>query len=91
MFVMLLINLLLNKPFERHKKRIFDIVFSILTLGLSPILLLFQKKPLHFFNNWFQVLLGRKTWVFSKYKRSASWCLSNVLNAISNLLKLMFD
>jgi hypothetical protein len=57
------INLLLNKPFERHKKRIFDIVFSILTLGLSPILLLFQKKPLHFFNNWFQVLLGRKTWV----------------------------
>jgi GT2 family glycosyltransferase len=57
------INLLLNKPFEQQKKRVFDIAFSILALGLSPILVLFQKKPFHFFSNWFQVLLGRKTWV----------------------------
>jgi hypothetical protein len=57
------INLLLNKPFEQQKKRVFDIAFSILALGLSPILVLFQKKPFHFFSNWFHVLLGRKTWV----------------------------
>ena len=57
------INLLLNKPFEQQKKRVFDVAFSILAIGLSPILVLFQKKPFHFFSNWFQVLLGRKTWV----------------------------
>ncbi len=57
------INLLLNKPFEQQKKRVFDIAFSLLTMLLLPVLLFFQKKPIRFFNNWFQVLLGRKTWV----------------------------
>jgi hypothetical protein len=52
-----------SKPHNKRKKRILDIGTSILLLALLPIVILIQKKPLHFIANLFLVLVGVKTWV----------------------------
>lgn len=57
------INLKLAKAFEQQKKRVFDIAASFLMLLISPLLILFVKHKINFFNNIFQVISGQKTWV----------------------------
>ncbi len=48
---------------NRRNKRLFDVVFSFLTLLLSPIIIFFQKKPGGFLLNILNVLFGIKSWV----------------------------
>jgi O-antigen biosynthesis protein len=62
-FYTLEINLALNAPKQLRKKRVFDVVTSILLLPLSPVVLLFVKNKTDFILNIFKVLLGEKTWV----------------------------
>jgi GT2 family glycosyltransferase len=53
------VQLLIN----RRKKRLMDLVTSLAILGLSPVLILFQKNPLRLHANLFKVLMGKCTWV----------------------------
>ncbi len=48
---------------NRRNKRVFDFFFSALLIPLMPLLMVFQKKPLGFVRNIFQVLIGKKSWV----------------------------
>ena len=57
------INLKLAKAFEQQKKRVFDMIASILLLLLSPVLFPFIRHPKNFLPNIFEVLAGQKTWV----------------------------
>jgi GT2 family glycosyltransferase len=62
-FYTLEINLSLNTPIQLKKKRIFDILVSMLLIPISPILLIFINKRFNYFSNIFKVLFGEKTWV----------------------------
>jgi GT2 family glycosyltransferase len=62
-FYTLEINLALNTPMQLRKKRILDIVVSLLLIPVSPLLLLFVKQRANYILNLFRVLLGEKTWV----------------------------
>ena len=53
----------INKPPNKRSKRIIDIIASLLFLIFSPILIFFQKNPLKFLGDIFQVLFGSKSWV----------------------------
>lgn len=57
------INLKLAKAFEQQKKRVFDVSAAVLMIIFSPLLILFVKHRLNFFNNIAKVLIGEKTWV----------------------------
>ncbi len=48
---------------NRRKKRIFDVMSSALILGLSPLLMFLQRKPLFLLVNCVKVLAGSATWV----------------------------
>jgi hypothetical protein len=52
-----------NKPSNRRKKRIIDISFSIIFIGLIPVLIFVARNPIYFIGNIFKVLLGFNTWV----------------------------
>jgi hypothetical protein len=62
-FYTLEINLSLNTPLQLKKKRVFDILVSILLIPISPVLLIFVKKRFNYFSNIVKVLFGEKTWV----------------------------
>ncbi len=51
------------KEESQNAKRLFDVVLSLIILIISPLLILVNKKRIHFFRNIFQVLFGVKTWV----------------------------
>jgi GT2 family glycosyltransferase len=53
------VQLLVNK----RKKRVFDVIMSIVLLAISPALILFQKRPARFLPNIVKVLIGSATWV----------------------------
>ena len=53
----------ISKQSNLRKKRIFDVVFSIICLVLSPLLVLFYKKRTNFIHNAFNVFSGKKTWI----------------------------
>jgi O-antigen biosynthesis protein len=53
----------INKAVNKRNKRLIDILSAISLLFLSPILILFQKKPIRFISNIFSVISGKKTWV----------------------------
>lgn len=46
-----------------RNKRLFDIIFAMFILILSPLILLFFKIPFNLINNSVNVLLGSKTWI----------------------------
>ncbi|MBI3503165.1 MAG: glycosyltransferase [Bacteroidetes bacterium] len=52
-----------NKPSNQRKKRIIDILFSILFIPLLPVLIFIVRYPLNFILNIFKVLFGFNTWV----------------------------
>jgi GT2 family glycosyltransferase/nitrate reductase NapE component len=52
-----------NKPSNQRKKRIIDILFSVISLALFPVFLFIIKKPFSFLVNIFKVLFGVNTWV----------------------------
>ncbi len=53
----------ITKQHNLRKKRLFDILLSIILLPLTPILILMLPNGLSAFRNIFQVLFGFKTWV----------------------------
>ena len=52
-----------DKTANRRNKRLFDVLFSLVSLSLSPLIIFFQKKPLGFLANIFRVLFAKRTWV----------------------------
>ena len=50
-------------PMNRRNKRLFDIVSAVVLLLVSPVLFWFQKSKGNYFQDLFNVLIGRKTWV----------------------------
>jgi hypothetical protein len=53
----------LSTPNARRRKRLFDIVTSILFLILSPVLIFLVRSPFGFLRNIILTLIGVKTWV----------------------------
>ncbi len=53
----------INKINNRRSKRFFDILFSLISLVLFPIVLFLMKQPGGFFRNIVLVLSGRRSWV----------------------------
>ena len=53
----------INKPENRRKKRILDLILALAFIPLVPVSPLLGLRFSSFFNNWLQVLLGNKTWV----------------------------
>ncbi len=53
----------ISSPMNQRNKRVFDLFAALALLPLLPILLLFVKNGFNFLKNWFQVLVGKKTWV----------------------------
>lgn len=62
-FYTLEIGFHLAQPEHRRKKRLFDLLFSMFVLLISPLLLIFQKNKTGFFKNIFMVFARKKTWV----------------------------
>lgn len=62
-FYTLEINLALNTPKQLRKKRVFDVIVSVLLIPMTPVLLLVVSNKTDFILNIFKVLLGEKTWV----------------------------
>ena len=56
-------NYRINQPVQKRHKRIFDIVFCLALLLMFPISLLVMPSPRTFWENWFQVFIGYKSWV----------------------------
>jgi hypothetical protein len=56
-------NLNLSKPANQRKKRLFDVVSSLLFIPLLPVNLFVVKSFGKFFSNWVEVLFGKKTWI----------------------------
>ena len=50
-------------PLNKRKKRLLDVLLSLLLIGTSPLHLLLQKKRMGFLKNVFSVLAGNKTLV----------------------------
>lgn len=53
----------LGRPENRRKKRLLDILMSTFVLGVSPVLIWFQKNKWRFVNNTLKVLFGWYSWV----------------------------
>lgn len=63
----------IQQPVQRRIKRIFDFVFAILILLVSPVLSFRMRHPLQFFKNILEVLIGQKSWVgYSRAKNMES-------------------
>ncbi len=77
---------------NKRKKRIFDMVASLILLALSPLLLLIQKKPGGYFQNTALVLLGKYSWIGYSKKFSQATQLPQIKPGIfipSSELKLI--
>jgi GT2 family glycosyltransferase len=57
------IHLNLNEQRHRRNKRLLDVLVATVLLVLFPFALLLIPHRTQFLNNWWQVLLGKKTWV----------------------------
>jgi O-antigen biosynthesis protein len=53
----------ITKQSAKRAKRIVDIIASIILFLFSPLLFIITKKKRGYFQNLFQVLIGKKTWV----------------------------
>ncbi|MEZ5172811.1 MAG: glycosyltransferase [Bacteroidia bacterium] len=52
-----------DKPDNRRKKRILDVIASLVIMTISPILLITSKNNKRIFSNCFDVLFNKKTWI----------------------------
>ncbi len=53
----------ITMPNNKRNKRLLDILVALCLLIISPIYVLLVENSFNLFNNIFQVLLGRKTWI----------------------------
>jgi hypothetical protein len=54
---------LLADPYNRRIKRLIDVSYSLLCIIFFPLHFIFNRHPLQFLSNCFQVLFARKTWI----------------------------
>lgn len=59
----------LNNPVNKRKKRVFDVVLSLLFLLFSPVLVFVLKSKSALISNSIAVLRGKKTWVAPDIKK----------------------
>ncbi|MFI5134387.1 MAG: glycosyltransferase [Chitinophagales bacterium] len=57
------IKLAIDSAFNRRNKRLFDVAAALLLIVSLPINLFIVSSPIHFIQNIFSVLAGKKTWV----------------------------
>lgn len=57
------VNLAIAHPGNRRSKRLFDLFVCLILLVVFPISLLVISNPAGLVRNWFQVLIGKKSWV----------------------------
>ena len=53
----------LANPINKRNKNLLSVTIAIIFIITFPVHFLFQKSPLHFFKNVFEVLFLRQTWV----------------------------
>ena len=53
----------LSRVLSQRKKRLFDMVFSLILLGISPLTVFFIRDPAGMFRNILRVLSGFSSWV----------------------------
>ena len=53
----------ITKAVNRRKKRVLDLLLCLGFIPALPVLLIIQKKRLHFLLNFFSVLIGQKSWI----------------------------
>lgn len=53
----------LNRPLNKRKKRMFDVVMTVLFLILYPVAVFFVQQKIGFIGNIFRVLSGQLSWV----------------------------
>jgi GT2 family glycosyltransferase len=53
----------ISKPKNKRNKRLFDVLSSLLFIGVSPVLILFEYNKIGFIKNIFSVLFSFKSWV----------------------------
>lgn len=73
----------ISKPNNRRNKRLLDVLWSLFSLTLSPLLLFFVSRPLHFIRNIFLVLTGKKTWVgYNPQEQKGTYSLPHLPEAV---------
>ncbi|MEY3451159.1 MAG: hypothetical protein RL711_985 [Bacteroidota bacterium] len=87
------IQLKLMSKVSRRNKRILDLFSSLCFLILFPVLVFIVKKPLGFFTNIVNVLIGKKSWVGLKFndKSLTKHVKAGVLNPSSYLSSSIID
>jgi O-antigen biosynthesis protein len=50
-------------PVNKRLKRFSDLLLCVCLLVMSPVLVLLQRSPMNLIPNWFNVLIGKRTWV----------------------------
>ncbi|MCF8233811.1 MAG: glycosyltransferase family 2 protein [Bacteroidales bacterium] len=53
----------IDKPVNKRNKRLFDILISLILLGVSPAGIFIVRQPAGFLRNIFLVLAGRRSWM----------------------------
>lgn len=74
---------------NRRNKRLLDMLLGLLFLGLSPLMVFFEKKPIGFLRNTFLVLFGRRTWVGYCPVQSSQQHLPKIKKGILNPMNSM--
>ncbi|MEA3318116.1 MAG: hypothetical protein U9R54_09180, partial [Bacteroidota bacterium] len=72
----------ISKISNKIIKRFFDLLTSLLIILLSPLLLLFYKKPLNIIRNSFTVISGQKTWI--------GYCNNNEIQKLPKIKNSIF-
>lgn len=57
------ISLNIALPAQKRNKRVLDLAVCLITAMLLPILVFLIKQPLQFIKNWWQVVIGKYSWV----------------------------
>jgi GT2 family glycosyltransferase len=76
-----------NKPRNKRRKRLFDVVTSVLFLFSAPLIIWFIQDKSSFLKNCWEVLKGNKTWVgyAPPTKEHLPSLKKGVLNTLDNL------
>ena len=72
----------INKPQNRRKKRVFDVISSLALIISLPINIWFVKNKIGFIKNCFEVLFAQKTWVAYSGNESDQKGLPRLKNGI---------
>ena len=66
-------------PANNRNKNIADVIISLLFILTFPVHIILQKKPLRFYENVFDTLFGKKTWVGAAAEKGKHYLKSGVL------------